>query len=152
MRGLVAAFLLGAASVSLACGYVPKDLWEKTWKHARAWGIDPYFLAALVWVESRYCPHAVGRAGEVGLGQFMPGTWQAATGAPLHWRRDPDWALWATAKHLRTLWETHRDWRKVLWAYNAGSGAVFSGKVPASTKVYAERVLAVYARWRGGNR
>lgn len=50
--------LLGAA---FACGHVPQDLWAKTWHYARAWGVDPYLVAAVVWVESGYCPGAVGR-------------------------------------------------------------------------------------------
>uniref|UniRef100_A0A7C5VF59 Lytic transglycosylase domain-containing protein n=1 Tax=Thermus caliditerrae TaxID=1330700 RepID=A0A7C5VF59_9DEIN len=148
MRGLVLALLLSPA---LACGYVPQDLWAKTWKYARAWGVDPYLVAAVVWVESGYCPGAVGRAGEVGLGQFMPGTWARTTGAPVEWRSHPDWALWATAKHLRELYfAVGGDWRKALWAYNAGLGAVQRGRVPASTLRYAEKVLAVYRAWRRG--
>jgi len=148
MRGLVLALLLSPA---LACGYVPQDLWAKTWHYARAWGVDPYLVAAVVWVESGYCPGAVGRAGEVGLGQFMPGTWARTTGAPVEWRAHPDWALWATAKHLRELYfAVGGDWRKALWAYNAGLGAVQRGRVPASTLRYAEKVLAVYRAWRRG--
>ena len=148
MRGLVLALLLSPA---LACGYVPQDLWAKTWKYARAWGVDPYLVAAVVWVESGYCPGGVGRAGEVGLGQFMPGTWARTTGAPVEWRAHPDWALWATAKHLRELYfAVGGDWRKALWAYNAGLGAVQRGRVPASTLRYAEKVLAVYRAWRRG--
>ena len=146
MRGLVLALLLSPA---LACGYVPQDLWAKTWHYARAWGVDPYLVAAVVWVESGYCPGAVGRAGEVGLGQFMPGTWARTTGAPVEWRAHPDWALWATAKHLRELYfAVGGDWRKALWAYNAGLGAAQRGRVPASTLRYAEKVLAVYRAWR----
>ena len=147
-RSLV--FLLALASVSAwGCGYVPQDLWAKTWKYARAWGLDPYLVAAVVWVESGYCPEARGKAGEVGLGQFMPGTWARTTGAPPEWRAHPDWALWATAKHLRELWEATRDWRQALAAYNAGLGAVRSGRVPASTLRYAEKVLAVYRKFKG---
>jgi len=149
VREAILGLIFAGASLALGCGYVPQSLWEKTWKYAHAWGIDPYLVAAVVWVESGYCPQAVGRAGEVGLGQFMPGTWQATTGAPLHWRRDPDWALWATAKHLRELYFATGDWRKALWAYNAGLGAVQSGRVPRSALLYAEKVLYVYRRWKG---
>ena len=146
-RAASLALFLGAA---FACGHIPQDLWAKTWKYARAWGVDPYLVAAVVWVESGYCPQAVGRAGEVGLGQFMPGTWQRVTGAPLEWRSHPDWALWATAKHLRELWEATQDWRLALAAYNAGLGAVRRGAIPASTQRYVERVLSVYRAWRRG--
>lgn len=147
-RAASLALFLGAA---FACGHIPQDLWAKTWHYARAWGVDPYLVAAVVWVESGYCPQAVGRAGEVGLGQFMPGTWQRVAGAPVEWRAHPDWALWAVAKHLRELYfAVGGDWRKALWAYNAGLGAVRSGRVPASTLQYAERVLSVYRAWRRG--
>jgi len=146
-RAAYLVLLLGAA---FACGHIPQDLWAKTWHYARAWGVDPYLVAAVVWVESGYCPGAVGRAGEVGLGQFMPGTWARTTGAPVEWRAHPDWALWATAKHLRELWEATRDWRLALAAYNAGLGAVRRGAIPASTQRYVERVLSVYRAWRRG--
>ncbi|WP_114313595.1 lytic transglycosylase domain-containing protein [Thermus caldifontis] len=135
---------------ALACGYVPKGLWERTWYYAQAWGVDPYLVAAVVWTESGYCPQAVGKAGEVGLGQFMPGTWVRTTGAPPEWRSHPDWALWATAKHLRELWDATHNWRLALAAYNAGLGAVKAGRIPASTRRYVERVLATYWAFRRG--
>lgn len=149
MRGIKAvipvAVLLG---LGYACGYVPQNLWEKTWRYAMGFGVDPYLVAAVVWVESGYCTGAVGKAGELGLGQFMPGTWHRTTGgAPLEWRAHPDWALWATAKHLRELWEATRDWRLALAAYNAGLGAVRAGRVPASTRRYVEKVLSTYWHW-----
>lgn len=148
MRRLAALVLLLAPT--LACGYVPKSLWERTWHYARAWGLDPYLVAAVVWVESGYCPAVPGKSGELGLGQFMPGTWKRVTGAPLEWRAHPDWALWATAKHLRELWEATQDWGLALAAYNAGLGAVKAGKIPASTRRYVEKVLATYRAFRGG--
>lgn len=149
MRGLLPWSLV--FSSALACGYIPQDLWALTWKHARAWGLDPYLVAAVVWVESGYCPQAVGKAGEVGLGQFMPGTWARTTGgAPLDWRAHPEWAIWATAKHLRELYLATGDWQKALAAYNAGLGAVRAGKIPASTRRYVEKVLAVYRGFRRG--
>lgn len=145
------AALLFLLAPALACGRIPQDLWHLTWRHALAWGVDPYLVAAVVWVESGYCPQAVGRAGEVGLGQFMPGTWTRTTGAPPEWRAHPEWALWATAKHLRELYLATGDWRKALAAYNAGLGAVRSGRIPASTERYVERVLRVYRGFlRGG--
>lgn len=83
MRGIKAvipvAVLLG---LGYACGYVPHNLWEKTWRYATGFGVDPYLVAAVVWVESGYCTGAVGKAGELGLGQFMPGTWHRTTGEP----------------------------------------------------------------------
>lgn len=149
MRWLALGLVLGMGA-GLACGQVPSGLWEKTRHYARAWGLDPYLVAAVVWTESRYCTQAVGRAGEVGLGQFMPGTWARTAGAPLAWRSNPDWALWATAKHLRLLWERYRDWNRALMAYNAGAGAVDRGRVPASSVQYARKVLAVYRKWKSG--
>ena len=142
----VAVFLL---STGWACGYIPKDLWQATWRYAQGFGLDPYLVAAVVWTESAYCPQARGRAGEVGLGQFMPGTWTRTTGAPPEWRAHPEWSLWATAKHLRELYAATGDWRLALAAYNAGLGAVRSGRIPASTQRYVRRVLTVYWHWKG---
>lgn len=142
-----------ALTVSLATGagcdqgYIPQDLWELTVEYAQGFGLDPYLLAAVVWVESGYCPQAVGKDGEVGLGQIMPGT---AAGLGMHpdYREDPAWSLWGAAKYLRAQWDRFQDWRLALAAYNAGPKAVALGQIPGSTQKYVRKVLAVYARFR----
>lgn len=135
-------------SNSLACGYVPAQELRRVERWARSAGIDPLLLAAVVWTESRFCPQAVGQAGEVGLGQLMPGTFRAVTGKPPSWRADPDWNLWAAAQHLRTLYLRFGDWPRAILAYNAGAGAVMRGEVPASSYAYMRRVLFTYTYWR----
>jgi membrane-bound lytic murein transglycosylase F len=44
-------------------------------KVGQANGIDWRLLAEVAWRESRYDPRAVGRAGDMGLMQIMPSTW-----------------------------------------------------------------------------
>jgi soluble lytic murein transglycosylase-like protein len=39
-------------------------------------GVSERYLHAVIWCESRYLPWARGRAGEMGLGQFLPSTWR----------------------------------------------------------------------------
>lgn len=133
---------------SRACGYVPENLWALTHYYAEGFGIDPYLLGALLWVESSFCSDAQGAAGELGLSQFMPRTFEAATGAPAEWRSDPAWAIYAAARHLRTLYDSFGELELALAAYNAGSARVRRGEIPASTRRYVARVLEVYWAWR----
>jgi len=144
---------LALASWALACGRIPPDLAGWAAYYARGYGIDPDLVIALVWVESRFCPGAVSPAGAVGLGQIMPATAEAIGVRP-EWLSHPQWNLWATARHLRQLWDSFRDWPLALAAYNAGSGAVrrYGGIPPyPETQKYVRDVLWVY-RWLKGNR
>lgn len=144
MRGLALFLLLGSA---LACGVPGSRIHARVAYWAKAYGLDPLFLGALVWTESRYCPKAVSPKGAVGLGQVMPVA-ARSVGVPAEYLHHPDWNLVATARYLRWLWGRYRDWRKVLWAYNAGPRRVDEGRVPESARRYAEEVLRVYRYWK----
>ena len=138
--------LLLLAPMGLACGRIPADLGGWAAYYARGFGLDPDLLIALVWVESRFCPGAVSHKGAVGLGQIMPDTGRAIGISP-EWLSHPQWNLWGAAKHLRQLWDSFRDWRLALAAYNAGGGAVRKwGGIPPypETQRYVRDVLWVY--------
>ena len=134
MRNLALLLLLGTA---WACGYIPQDLYAKTLKWANRFGVPPSLAVALVWVESRYCPQAVGKAGEIGLGQVLPSTAKSMGINPAY-LYDPDWNLYASMRYLRGLYDRYRDWNLALAAYNAGPGRAHNP--PPSTQVYVYRV------------
>jgi peptidoglycan lytic transglycosylase len=130
--------------------------------HARDHGLDPAFLAAVVYVESRFDPNAESAAGAVGLMQLLPDT---ARGIALRTGgthfvvadlRDPEinvrYGSWYI-DHLREHYDG--DLRLALAAYHAGQGNVDrwtregSGIAFPETRDYVdevERVSQVYAQ------
>ncbi|HEX6989306.1 MAG TPA: lytic transglycosylase domain-containing protein [Bacillota bacterium] len=110
-------------------------------------GVDPWLLAAVIEVESRYRPDAVGSAGEIGLMQILPATGRRIaqslgirgfTEARLF---DPHVNVRVGAAHLGNLLARHQgDEVAALTAYNAGRSTSIHGMR------YAYRVLAVVGR------
>lgn len=127
----------------------PEAVWPKVVRWAGAFGLDPYLLYVVVWKESRFCAKAVGRAGEVGLGQVKPDT-ARFLGVPPAYLHDPDWNLYASAKYLRYLYERFRDWEKALMAYNGGPAKVMAGNPPEAARLYARHVLQLYSLLKRG--
>ena len=91
--------------------------------------IDPLFLTSVIYVESRFNPRAVSRAGARGLMQFMPATAANFKINP----DDPAQSIKAGAAYLRLLWDklARYDlkpwdrWFFVLAAYNQGLGHLY---------------------------
>jgi soluble lytic murein transglycosylase-like protein len=109
--------------------------------------LDPFFLAAVVYIESGFHPTVRSRAGAIGLGQLQPGTARSAGVDP----HDLWGNLLGAAMTLRAYHVTFRDWSLALAAYNAGARAVFRyhGIPPfAETRLYVAAVWAVYHRIR----
>jgi len=125
-------------------------------------GVPPE-LAYLPAVESHFSTQAEG-VGTVGLWQFTSGTarrYGLMVNAQVDQRRDPELASRAAARLLRDLYDQFGRWGLVLAAYNAGParvqqaldrnpGADFwqladRGSLPAHTKSYVPKVLAVAA-------
>jgi soluble lytic murein transglycosylase-like protein len=110
-------------------------------------GLDPWLLAAVIYIESRFNHQSVSWAGALGLGQLMPGTAQAAGVDP----RDPWENVLGSAEILRWNYLEFRDWGLALAAYNAGGEAVHRyGGIPpyAETQWYVRAVLWVYNQVR----
>lgn len=84
-------------------------------------GIPPDMFLRLVQQESAWNSRAVSHAGAQGLAQLMPDT-ARYLGVRNVW--DPAENLDGGARYLREQFETFRDWRLALAAYNAGPGAV----------------------------
>jgi soluble lytic murein transglycosylase-like protein len=146
MGRAIAVLVILFAGWAYSCGRIPPDLAQLATYYARAFGLEPNLLIAVVWVESRFCIRAVSPKGAVGLGQIMPRTGKGMGIDPAR-LTDPRWNLWGSARYLRQQWDTFRDWRLALAAYNAGAGAVrrFGGIPPfPETQRYVRDVLWIF--------
>lgn len=109
------------------------------------YALPPGLLDALVWIESRYNPVAVSKAGAAGLGQLMPGT---ARDLGVINRFDPVANLNGAANYLRQMLNKFGQVHLALAAYNAGPGAVERARgIPRNreTPAYVRNVLR---HWR----
>ena len=112
-------------------------------------GIDPAFLAAVTWGESRFRPDAVSWAGAMGLTQLMPGT---AGDLGVTDPFDPVQNLGGGARYLAAQLERFGSMELALAAYNAGPGAVSRhGGIPPGRDVqgYVPRILGLYEQLGG---
>jgi soluble lytic murein transglycosylase len=98
--------------------------------HARNYGLDPAFLAAVIYSESKFDAHVRSGAGAIGLMQLTP---QTAMGIATHTGGsafrlsdldNPEINIRYGAWYLRHLFGKYHDERLVLAAYNAGQGNV----------------------------
>ena len=115
-------------------------------------GVDGRLLAALVWSESAFRPHAVSRAGAAGLSQLMPATARGLglrVDSSVDQRFDPELNLNAGARYLRAQIIRFGSLELGLAAYNAGPGNVVRyGGIPpfAETQFYVYIVMRRYAQ------
>lgn len=109
---------------------------------ARAYGVDPKLVAAVIDTESHGDPAAISRAGAVGLMQLMPAT--SAQYGVVH-PFDPQENVDGGTRYLRDLIRRyHGNLKLALAAYNAGPGSVDAARgVPAfaETQAYVARVI-----------
>jgi len=110
-------------------------------------GIDPRFIHAVIWQESKYKSKALSHAGAQGLMQLMPAT------ARRFGCNDPqDMAsnVEAGTKYLRWLLKRFNgDVALTLAGYNAGEGAVdkYHGVPPYNeTQNYVRKIVANYGK------
>jgi membrane-bound lytic murein transglycosylase D len=135
--------------------------------------LKPIFAAQqvpteLVWlaeVESVFNPSARSPAGAAGLFQLMPATarQQGLSLRPQDERLNPEKSAYATARHLKYLHGTFKDWKLAIAAYNAGEGRVrellkrhkattfddIAVRLPAETQMYVPKVEATLQRREG---
>ena len=117
---------------------------------ARAHGLDPKLLHALVIAESGYRPGAVSSAGAGGLTQLMPGT---ARDLGVFNRFDPVANLFGGADYLAQQILRFGDIRLALAAYHAGPARVArAGRVPSipQTEHYVLTVIDCFLALTAG--
>lgn len=83
-------------------------------------GIDAFLLAALLWVESGFNPHAVSNTGDVGIAQINLKSHPGVSAAEAH---NPNFAIPWAARYLAELKTQTGSTTGALRAYNTGSGA-----------------------------
>jgi soluble lytic murein transglycosylase-like protein len=114
-------------------------------RQARAKGVDPGLVHAVIRAESGYRPDAVSPKGAVGLMQLMPAT---ASRFGVADREHPESNVSAGTAYLRLLLDRFNSVPLALAAYNAGEGAVMrhGNQIPpyAETRGYVARVLRDY--------
>jgi soluble lytic murein transglycosylase-like protein len=117
-------------------------------QHAKANGLDPALVKAVMLAESNSNPTAISPKGAQGLMQIMPDTAQIVD---LRNPFDPEENIRAGAKYLKLLHELFKgDLELVLAAYNAGPSKVMqhNNRVPPidETVNYVKRVKLHYNR------
>jgi soluble lytic murein transglycosylase-like protein len=110
-------------------------------------GLDPRFVHAVIWQESKYKPRALSHAGAQGLMQLMPAT---ARRFGCDHANDPTENVEAGTKYLSWLLKRFNgDITLALAGYNAGEGAVdkYNGVPPYNeTQNYVRRITARYGK------
>ncbi|HYX89896.1 MAG TPA: lytic transglycosylase domain-containing protein [Gaiellaceae bacterium] len=132
--------------------------------HARNYRLDPAFLAAVIYQESKFNAHARSSSGAVGLMQLLPAT---AEGIAVHTGGsrfrvsdldDPEINVRYGAWYLRHLMDKYGDERTALAAYNAGQDNVDRWRAEgrgiafAETRHYVKRVEHLATLYRRGYR
>ncbi len=116
---------------------------------ARAHGVEPALVKAVVAAESNFEASAVSRVGAQGLMQLMPAT-AVSLGVDAPFEAGQN--LSGGVRYLRRMLDRYGDVTRALAAYNAGPTAVdrYRGIPPyKETQAYVKRVLNYYRAYQG---
>jgi len=102
-------------------------------------------LDAVIWIESRYNPLALSKAGAAGMGQLMPKTAHALGVAN---RYDPLTNIEGSAQYLREMLKQFGAVHLAIAAYNAGPKAVRTARGVPDNGETLEYVRQVVTAWR----
>ncbi len=128
--------------------------------HAEHYDLDPALLAAVVYTESKFDPHARSGAGAIGLMQLLPETAQGiairtgGSGFVVSDLLDPELNVRYGAWYLRHLLDRYGDLRTALAAYHAGQGNVDKWRARGSgvefpeTRAYVDKVTRLVGVYR----
>lgn len=124
-----------------AATYVP-DVCEVIERAAHRNGLDPHFLARLLWKESLFEAGAISPVGAMGIAQFMPGT---AAIVGLDDPFNPAKAIAASARYLATLTRNFGNVGLAAVAYNGGENRAArfvaeGGRLPWETQDYVQAI------------
>jgi len=104
---------------------------DEVFENARARGLDPFYVAALIRQESEFNPGAKSRANALGLMQLIPSTGrmvgrkEGMRSVPASLLLNPGVSIRLGTSYLRAqLSSWDGDWFRTLAAYNAGPGRV----------------------------
>ncbi len=120
---------------------VPAQYQDTILTAAKAHGIAPADLAALLYYESSFDPRSRSSAGAIGIAQFMPST-AASMGVNPY---DPTSSIRGAARYLDQL-GYRKNRLRAFAAYNAGPGNIAAGQG------YAQHLdqIAPTVQWAGG--
>jgi hypothetical protein len=114
---------------------------------ARRYGISSYWLAALLWTESRMHPTAVSKTGDYGIAQINRAAHPEVTQAEAE---NPSFAIpWAAAELSRLKAAKGGSLPQAIEAYNVGASASAS-VIAAAGKAYLDQVSTAYSQLRSG--
>lgn len=124
---------------------IPYEVQAAAHEAGERYGIQPEFLEAVAWVESRYEPDAVSSDGEcIGLMQIAP-KWHVDRIASLGYTTEDLWevtpSMMVGADYLLELFYTHDDPHWVLMKYNGDSDAAGYLAGDAEISDYATAVM-----------
>jgi soluble lytic murein transglycosylase-like protein len=153
--GVLLSHVLAPIASAKAADVIPADiptsgdhnLDEVIFRVAEQEGVDPRFIHAVIWQESRYDPTARSQAGAQGLMQLMPATAKRFGCKDVN---DPTDNITAGTKYLSWLLKRFSgDVALTLAGYNAGEGAVdkYNGIPPFDeTRNYVKVISARYGK------
>ncbi len=120
-------------------------------REGRRNGLDPFFIAAVIHVETHFDPYATSGVGARGLMQLMPAT-AIDLAHKRGYRLDPKQLfnpvvnIELGAMYLKYLVDRFGDARSALIAYNAGPTIARHAHLSAGVRAYPRNVLAQYER------
>ncbi len=124
-----------------------KDLDWIIFRSGEREGVDPRFIHAVIWQESKYKAQAISHAGAQGLMQLMPATAQRFGCNDAY---DQAANIQAGTKYLAWLLKRFNgDVKLALAGYNAGEGAVdkYKGIPPYNeTQNYVRKIVSRYGK------
>jgi len=144
-----------AETVNVDADYIPADVPTSgdheldliIMRAGERYGVDPRFIHAVIWQESKYKPRARSYVGAQGLMQLMPAT---ARRFGCEDANDPASNIDAGTKYLRFLLERFKgNVSLALAGYNAGEGAVdkYNGVPPYNeTQNYVRIITGRYGK------